>query len=151
MCSPFFVTANDTPNHPQKERRNMAFRSMFFMGLKLQLVEIHLFPTFTIHCKKIPFATPSLQLLRVSLKYLTIYLICTDSRIFPNWLQPKSCGNVRIWQKKPSVRRKSHEYLKKSFGMNINTGQLKCVEALWWPVVLAPVSILSVGWSMLCW
>ena len=72
MRSPFFVTANDTPNHPQKERRNMAFRSMFFMGLKLQLVEIHLFPTFTVHCKKIPFATPLLQLLRVSFKYLTI-------------------------------------------------------------------------------
>jgi len=49
MRSPFFVTANDTQNHPQKERMNVAFRSMFYMGLKLQLVEIHLFQTFTIH------------------------------------------------------------------------------------------------------
>jgi len=58
MRSPFFVTANDTPNHPQKERRNVAFRSMFFMGLKLQLVEIHLFSNFYYTLQKNPFCDP---------------------------------------------------------------------------------------------
>ena len=58
MASPFFMAADVAPNHPQKERWKVAFRSMFLMEIKSQRFGASSFSKFYYTLQKNPFATP---------------------------------------------------------------------------------------------
>ena len=115
MASPFSMAADVAPNHLQKERWKVAFRSMFLMGTKSQRFGASSFSKFYYTLQKKPFATPRNNLYRakkslcdksqfahlfyytdlsrfvpsVSIEYLTICWICPDSRISQDGFKTK--------------------------------------------------------------
>jgi len=64
MASPFLIAADVAPNHPQKERWKVAFRSMFIMGIKSQRFGAYSFSKFYYTLQIKPFATPRTVLYR---------------------------------------------------------------------------------------
>ena len=148
LASHFVVTADVTPNHPQKERLKVAFRSMFLRGIESQRFMAYLFPSFTTHSQKIPLLPLGLSYAEqkntfkihrnsarcsyhtdlsrfvplVSIEYLTMcWPGYAQNSEFPQLIDPKqtSCRNVRIWRKRTAVRRKCRGHLKKCFGMKM--------------------------------
>jgi len=105
----------------------------------------HLFPSVTTHAKKsLCLSTTVLHRAKKSLcnrsQFRTLFLPHRFIQIRPSHQRPvsieflticripgfpkskqnrKSCGNVRIWRKRAAVRRKNHNNLNKSFGMNV--------------------------------
>ena len=130
MCISFFEPAGVASTSPKSkcELEKVAFSSS----------GPHLFPSFTT-CQKNPFATHRTVLQRAKKlicnrsQFRTLFLPHRFIKIRPSHQRPvsieflticripgfpkceqnrKSCGNVRIWRKRASVRRKNHSNLK---------------------------------------
>ena len=64
MASPFLIAADVAPTRPQKERWKVAFRSMFFMGIKSQGLGASSFSKFYYTLQKKSFPAPRTVLYR---------------------------------------------------------------------------------------